>query len=142
MYLILFVLHQILRPKASLPQKRDEQNTLKPKKKEGLDGTGRCKIVVAGKENAIGIIAVSQKCNARDPSAVGMVKDQKRIQHKVPQRLGRQSVLGSKVKSCRLLLVIIHARFIDVKILYPILASFSGISSNRAFICYFQSCPK
>lgn len=95
----MFFLHQILRPKASLLQKRDLRSTcLKPKKLEGLAATGRCKTVLAGKENAIGRIAVSQKCNGRDPSTVSMVKDQKRIQHKVPQRLGRRNVVGSKVK--------------------------------------------
>lgn len=118
MYLILLVLHQILRPKASLLQlqKRDEQNTcLKPKKKEALAGTGRWKTIVAGKENAIGRIAVSQKCDGRDLLTVGMVKDQKRTQHKVPQRLGGRSVVSSKVK--RLLVSISNnsCSFIDVR---------------------------
>ncbi|XP_038877275.1 uncharacterized protein LOC120069558 isoform X2 [Benincasa hispida] len=87
---------KILRPKASLVQRRDYQNTcLKPKKKEGLDGTGRRKTAVAGKENAIGRIAVSQKCNGRDQSTFSMVKDQKRTQHKAPQRL-----VSLKAKNC------------------------------------------
>ncbi|XP_023552070.1 uncharacterized protein LOC111809852 isoform X2 [Cucurbita pepo subsp. pepo] len=88
---------KILRPKAPLLQQRNLQNTcLKPKKKESLDGIGGCKTVVAGKENAIRRIAVSQKCNGRDPSTFNMVKDQKRTEHKVPQRLGGRSVVSSK----------------------------------------------
>ncbi|XP_022985213.1 uncharacterized protein LOC111483281 isoform X3 [Cucurbita maxima] len=88
---------KILRPKAPLLQQRNLQKTcLQPKKKESLDGIGRCKTVVAGKENAIRRIAVSQKCNGRDPSTFSMVKDQKRTEHKVPQRLGGRSVVSSK----------------------------------------------
>ena len=50
MCLIFFVSHQILRPKVSLLQKKDECNTcLKPNKQECLAGTAGCKTVVAGK---------------------------------------------------------------------------------------------
>ncbi|KAG7015472.1 hypothetical protein SDJN02_23108 [Cucurbita argyrosperma subsp. argyrosperma] len=94
---------KILGPKASLLQQRNLQNTcLKPKKKESLDGIGRCKTVVAGKENAIRRIAVSQKCNGRDPYTFSMVKDQKKTEHKVPQRLGGRSGVRSKqqAKNC------------------------------------------
>lgn len=117
-YLTLFVLHQILRPKSSLLQKRDEQNAcLRPKKKGVL--AGRCKIAVAGKENAIGgRIAVSQKGDGRVPSTVSMVKDQKRTQHKVPQRIGGRSVVSLKVRDHRfhLEVVIVYACFTDDKI--------------------------
>ncbi|XP_022142760.1 uncharacterized protein LOC111012800 isoform X2 [Momordica charantia] len=92
---------KILRSKSSLLQKRDEQNAcLRPKKKGVL--AGRCKIAVAGKENAIGgRIAVSQKGDGRVPSTVSMVKDQKRTQHKVPQRIGGRSVVSLKqAKNC------------------------------------------
>lgn len=96
---------KILHPKASLLQQRDDRNTcLKLKKKEGLDdGTGRCKTAVAGKENAIGRIAVNQKCNGRDiPSTLSMAKDQKRTQHKVPQSFGGRNVVSLKqqAKNC------------------------------------------
>ncbi|XP_011650557.1 uncharacterized protein LOC101210465 isoform X1 [Cucumis sativus] len=89
---------KILRPKASLLLQRDNQNScLNLKKKEGLERTGRCKTVEAGKENAVGRIAVSQKCKGRViPSTFSMVKDQKKTQHNVPLRLGGRSVFSLK----------------------------------------------
>uniref|UniRef100_A0A9I9DDQ8 Uncharacterized protein n=1 Tax=Cucumis melo TaxID=3656 RepID=A0A9I9DDQ8_CUCME len=92
---------KILRPKASLLLQRNDQNScLNLKKKEGLERTGRCKTVETGKENAMGRIALSQKCKGRViPSTFSMVKDQKKAQHKVPLRLGRRSVFSLKVKN-------------------------------------------
>ncbi|KAL0549894.1 hypothetical protein IC582_014389 [Cucumis melo] len=89
---------KILRPKASLLLQRNDQNScLNLKKKEGLERTGRCKTVETGKENAMGRIALSQKCKGRViPSTFSMVKDQKKAQHKVPLRLGRRSVFSLK----------------------------------------------